>query len=92
MIAQAFIDFQMLSKAPPGLELTQLLIGAFSDLADYENSLDDVLAHYYAELVRESGAAMPSYSYDDYCDDFMTGCVLTYARSSALGSDGDMAP
>eukprot|EP01046_Picozoa_sp_COSAG06_P035971 COSAG06_NODE_3922_length_4763_cov_9.796312_3_plen_181_part_00 len=70
----AFIDFQMLSKGPPGLELCQMYCATFTNLDDYEQ-LDDLIADFHAKLLAANPAAA-EYTKDMLTDDFATGCIL----------------
>ena len=79
----AFIDFQMLSKGPPGLELCQMYAAALTDVAEYEK-LDELIADFHEKLIAASSdpassdPAAAEYTKDMLTDDFATGCILLY--------------
>ena len=73
-----FIDFQMIQKGTPGMEMVQLLIASFANMDDFVQ-LDSMVAYYYRLMVAQS----PSYIEDTLTlanlrDDFRC-CAIFFA-------------
>jgi hypothetical protein len=85
----SWIDFQMVGRAPPGLDLAQSML-LVVDAGEGASIHKGMIRAYYAELTRLKPEITAEYSFETCWEDFRMGCLIYFCTTNVYMLDNEL--
>jgi hypothetical protein len=85
----SWIDFQMVGRAPPGLDLAQSML-LVVDSGEGASMHRGMVRAYYAELTRLKPEIAAEYSFETCWDDYRMGCLVYFCSINVYSCDNEV--